>query len=432
MSANFLNTNRNSSRFFFATSENGEQTLGLQYGTTGGAAPVSTMAVTISGSGGNGVIVTEAPAYLATEFMLAENALMGGTNSTYNTLSSINTSLVGFNISYDREGGLGQTTIENYAGNAGTTGFEFLNRGLNSQLQSTINVGINQYISSIGRPGAIAVLGGSGNFLCANTQASVVNSIDKPPNNSRVCFNISDLSGGNGVTLQQRWAIGTTNNPTGGNLGADWNLFSYNDNGTFLSTPLVIKRSDASMYIQNLSSVTATASGQAAGRVFPIVKDNVEFGAPNDVAIIAGATSNQTLFGSTYAPLFSTPVSNLNPNLETLLNVNFLNSLSTGSNHVTYKIGFSTSTAYTNILQTAFVPGSGGTWTPSDLPGANTPIGATNVCAVFDPDGLDATGAGFLYVLGQLSDPGAAADQIYIAKGVSSEPTRNALTYRTI
>jgi hypothetical protein len=114
------------------------------------------------------------------------------------------------------------------------------------------------------------------------------------------------------------------------------------------------------------------------------------------------------------------------------VNINWANSLSTGSNHVNFKLGFSTATAYTNIIQTSYVPGIGGTWTGSDLPGVNTPTGHTNICAVLDPDGLNPPGDGFLYVMGQLSDPNGAADQLYIAKGPSSEPTRNAFTYKTI
>jgi hypothetical protein len=125
-----------------------------------------------------------------------------------------------------------------------------------------------------------------------------------------------------------------------------------------------------------------------------------------------------------------TPVANLNPNNQTLLNINWANSLSTGSNHVNYKIGFSTATAYTNIVQTSYVPG--GSWTPSGIPGATTPIAFTNICAVLDPDGLDATGAGFLYVAGGFADPSAAPNQLFITKGAITEATRNALCYKTI
>ena len=429
MSALNNQTNRNSSRYFFATSENGEQTLGLQYGTTGGAAPISTMAVTISGSGGNGVVVTEAPCYLATEFILAEDALMGGTNSTYNTLSSINTSLVGFNIGFDRQAGSGTTCIESYAGNGAFGGYEFLSRGVNSQLVSTTNVAINNYVSSIGRPGATAVLGASGTFVAANSYASAVNSLDVQTGGAgRGCFTIQDLSGANGVTPQSRWSIGTSSVPSGGNTGSDFTLFSYTDAGTFLGSPIAIQRATGAMRIDNISSISAELGGTAKGQVFPMLADNVEFGAPNDVAVVAGASNQATPF----VVLFSTPVSSINANFQTLLNINFANSLSSGSNHVNYKLGFSTGTAYTNIIQTSYVPGLGGSWTPSDLPGSTTPIGHTNICCTLDSDGITPQGDGFLYVMGQLSDPNAPADQIYIAKGQSSEPTRNAFTYKTI
>lgn len=432
MSALNNQTNKNKSRFFFATSENGEQTLSLEYGTTGGSPSLSTMSVAISGDGGNAVVVNTAPAYIASEYIVAEDALIAGTNSTYFTLSTLATNLTGVSIGTDRQPGSGTACIESYSGNGGFLGFEFLSRGVNGQLISTINTPINNYMSSINRPGATGVLGGSGNLLIANTQASIHNSIDNPPNNSRICFNISDLSGANGVTLQQRWAIGTTNNTTGGNVGSDFTLFSYNDNGTFLDVPLAIRRQDGAMAIANISTISAELGGTAKGQVFPMIPDNVEFGAPNDVIVIAGATSNQTLYGTTFPVLFSTPVANLNANYQTLLNINWANTLSTGSNHVNYKIGFSTATAYTNIIQTSYVPGLGGSWTPSDLPGATSPIGHTNICCTLDSDGITPQGDGFLYVMGQFSDPSAPADQLYIAKGASSEPTRNAFTYKTI
>jgi hypothetical protein len=37
-----------------------------------------------------------------------------------------------------------------------------------------------------------------------------------------------------------------------------------------------------------------------------------------------------------------------------------------------------------------------------------------------------------LYVQGQFSDPAAPADQIFIAKGLVTEATRNALVWRPI
>lgn len=343
MSANFLNTNRNASRFFFATQEDGEQTLGLQYGTTGGAAPISTMAVTISGTQGNGVIVTEAPAYLATEFCLGENAMMGGTNSTYQTLSSINTTLTGFNISMDRVSGSGTTTIENYGTNGSAPGFEFLCRGVGSALQSTL---MESYLSTIGRPGATMVLGPGGGLAVRNS----ISQLQSAP---------LDTSGNFGTTVQ----------------------------------------------------------------TYPAPKTNVEFGAagPNNVVPITAVQTN----------MFSVPLSGLNPNTQTLLNIDFANALSSSASAlVSYRVGFSTATAYTNVKQT--VPVGGGSWTPSGIPSAATPITWTNICCMLDSDGINPDGTATLYIDAQLANPSATADQIFIKKGLVTEPTRNAIVYRSI
>lgn len=351
MAANFLNTNRNADRFFFATTEAGEQDLGLAFGTSGGIPNLSTMSVTLSGGGGS-VIVNQAPQFVASQFVAGEQALVAGTDSTYFTISTLTTSSVGVNISIDRFGGTGTTCIETYAGNGAFGGVEFLNRGLNSELLSTGNVRYNGYVSSIGRPGAIAVLQGNG--LLEN--------------------NMLNTSGIN-------------------------------------------------TYINTIDTIP----------VFPTNVSNEEFQAgSNTVVVIAGATSNSALFGNTYAPLFSTSLTNLNPNGKTFVSVNWANALSTGSNLVTYKVGFSTATAFTNTLSTHPVPGLAGSWTPSDLPGGTTPIGATLITAACDPDGVDAQGGGVLYVLGQLTDAGAAADQIYLDKGPVTEPTRFAITWHAM
>jgi hypothetical protein len=431
MSANNLQTNRNATRFFFATAENGEQTLGLQYGTTGGTPNLSTMAVTISGSGGNGVIVNTAPSYQATDYIFAEQG-MGAYGSTYFTPSTLATTVTGINLSSDRTPGSGLACIESYAGNGSLRGFEFLSRGVDGQVVSSINVNMNNYLSTIGRPGATAALGGNGSCFASDSWiAPYFTSLNAQAGaGGRPAFGIQDLSGALGVTPEFRWAIGTSGVATGANAGSDLTLFSYNDDSSFNSAPWSVKRSDGAMSIQNISSIGCTQGGTSRGQVFPIVADNSEFGAENSVFDIAGATSNQSLYGVTFPVIFSTPVANLNPTLETLVNINFANALSTGSNHVNYKLGFSTGTAYTNIIQTSYVPG--GQFTPSDLPSATTPLGHTNICAVLDPDGLSASGDGFLYVMGQLSDPSAAADKLFCAKGTSSEATRSALTYKSI
>jgi hypothetical protein len=429
MSANNLQTNRNATRFFFATSENGEQTLGLQYGTTGGTPNLSTMAVTISGAGGNGVVVNTAPSFQATDYIFAEQGI-GAYGSTYFSPSTLSQSVTGVNITSDRVPGSGIGCIESYRGNGFTGGFEFLSRGVDGVLQSTGAV-LDGYISSIGRTGATAVLGASGTFVTPNHIGTTFNAYVPPATGGgQGIFTINDLSGANGVTPQGRWAIGTAGAPTGANAGSDFLLFSYQDDGNFLSAPWSVRRSDGAMAIQNISTISCAQGGTSKGQVFPIVQDNSEFGAENQTFVIAGSTSNQALYGLSFPVIFSTPVANLNPTLETLVNINFANALSSGSNHVNYKVGFSTATAYTNIIQTSYVPG--GQFTGSDLPSATTPIGHTNICAVLDPDGLSASGDGFLYVMGQLSDPSAPADQLFCAKGTTSEPTRSALTYKSI
>ena len=412
MSALNNQTNRNSGRYFFATAEDGEQTLGLQYGTTGGAAPISTMAVTISGTQGNGVIVSEAPCYLATEFMLGEDAMMGGTNSTYNTLSSINTTLSGFNISKDRVPGSGRTTIESYNTN-GVGGFEFLNRGVNSALTSTM---MDSWFSAQGAPGATATLFPNGDLatgrnLVTNCGISLA---AQTGGGGAGSWNIADLSGGIGRT---RWSIFKYGIETGGNTGTNLALGAYNDNGSFNSNVFTATRATGAMAITNLSSITNQVSTGTYANVFPCTKDNTEFGIPgaNNTAPITGALS----------VLFSTPVANLNPNTQSLVNINFANAISSASKYVDYKIGFSTATAYTNILQTAYLPGGG--WTPG---GAPSTIGNTNICCILDPDGLNPNGTGFLYVAGRTLD--GSTDTIYIDKGLVTEPTRNALCYRPI
>lgn len=427
MSALNNQTNRNGSRYFFATSDNGQQTLGLQYGTTGGAVNLSTMAVTISGTGGNGVIVNQAPQYIATEFVLGDEAVCGGSSSTYWTPSTLTSNFTGFNLTTDRLNATGIACIESYGGNGTTGGFEFLSRGVNSALLSTTSFGINNYVSSLGRPGATAVLGASGTFVTGTVQASLTTSVDLAPSGfaGRECFTIDDLSG---ATPVARWSLGTATVPAGGNSGSDLTLRSYADDGLSLATPLTIKRSDGSMAIGNISSIATQISTATFAQVYPASKTNVEFGADSNVAVIAGS-SNQAF---PFMPLLSTPLTGLNPNGQTFVSINWANSLSSGSNHVNFKVGFSTGTAYTNILQTAYVPGVGGSWTPSDQPGPATPFGHTLITACIDPDGVNPDGSGVLYVLGQLADPNAAADQLFIAKGTTAEPTRNSLVWRPI
>ena len=155
-------TNKNNSRFFFATAEAaGDQTLGLQFGSSGGTPNLSTTAVTISGTGGNGVIINQGPSFQATEYIFAEEG-MGAYGSTYFTPSTLATTITGINFSSDRTPASGIACIESYGGNGTYKGFEFLGRGVNSQLLSTP---LESVFNTLGSPGALAVLDISGQFL---------------------------------------------------------------------------------------------------------------------------------------------------------------------------------------------------------------------------------------------------------------------------
>jgi hypothetical protein len=337
MAANFLNTNRNTDRYFFATSENGEQQLSLEYGTVG---PFSTMSVAISGDQGNAVTVNVAPDMLANGTVLGQGSVSGGSSSTFLPYFYQNSS--GFNISMDRIPGSGITTIENYGTNGAYKGFEFITHTTGGAI---LYNAMSTFMSTIGRPGATTVLGGTGT-VATN---SVVTNFQATPR--------SDLSGGLEIIL------------------------------------------------------------------YPAPRTNVEFGAagPNNVVPITSVLTN----------MFSIPISALKQNTQTLLNINFANALSTATDAlVTYKVGFSTATAYTNCQQTVVV--GGGSWTPSDIPSATTPITYTNICCMIDSDGINPDGTATLYVDAQLANPSAAPDQIFIKKGLVTEPTRNALTWRSI
>lgn len=252
-----LQTNVNGNKYFFATVEAGEQQLGLSTIVQSG---VSTTAMTISGPAGNAVIYTVAPTFLATEFLAADEGLAVGGASTYWTPSTILTTTQGISLSSDRVAGSGVACIESYAGNGSLKGFEFLSRGLNSELLSTTSVGINTFISSIGNPGATAVLRDTGSLLTAGLQAANLTSLDNPTGaGGRECYNIDDLSG---TEPFQRWSIGTSTVPTGANVGSDFTLFSYGDAGDFLRRDLTVNRVDGAMDIGNLSSVNGVTYPQ--------------------------------------------------------------------------------------------------------------------------------------------------------------------------
>lgn len=412
-------TSKNQNEFFFATKSAGEQDL---FTSTITAGVFSDFVVGIES--GNAVQINQMPDVIGTVTTGGEQMLYAGTASTYKTLSSLSVTATGLSMSIDRSPASGIACIESYGTNGSFKGFEFLSRGVNSELVSTTSVGINNFMSSINRPGATAVIGATGQILTGNTLASFHTSLDVPSGGGgRGAFLINDLSG---VQNLNRWALGTIGVPAGGNTGSDFIVFAYGDNGNFITSPMTIKRSDGAVAIQNISSIQVATSSNY-GSFFPANFTNEEFGAEGKNEVIAGSVSNVALYGQSFAPLFSTSLTGLNPNGKTFVSINWENSLSSGSNHVNYKIGFSTSTAFTNTLTTSYVPG--GLFTGSDLPSANTPRGYTLVTGCLDPDGVEADGTGVLFVQGQLSDPNAPADQLFIAKGEVTEATRNALTW---
>lgn len=417
MSALNNQTNINTNRFFFATAEDGEQTLFL---STSVLYPgVSTLSVGITGAQGNEVVVSQAPNYIATDFLGADQGLTVGAASDYWTLSTIGVNQAGFSLGVDRKPGSGTVSLESYGTNGFPGGFEFLCRGLSSQMVSTNQTYMNNYLSSIGAPGATALLQPTGALNVSLGITTPFYTALGPPNvpGGKSCYGIQDLSGATGTTRIPRWTIGTVDNATGNNTGTNFALFAFDDVGVFNNSPLKIQRANGEMLIQNISSIQNQVSTATYASVFPCTKDNTEFG-------IGGANNTKAITGVPTV-LFSTLVSGLNPNTQSLVNINFANALSTASNFVEYKVGFSTATAYTNILQTAYLPGGG--WTPG---GAPSTIGNTNICCIVDPDGLNPNGTGTLYVAGRTLN--GLADTIYLEKGPITEPTRNALCYRPV
>jgi hypothetical protein len=155
-------------------------------------------------------------------------------------------------------------TIESYASNGPLKGFEFLARGVNSQLVSTP---INSYLSSIGSDGACAKLGGNGQFVAGQgLVAPVAVSLSGPDltGAGTACFSVNDLSGAASIA---RWSWYKYGNATGGNAGTNLALGAYDDTGNFISAPIQITRSNASVaainayaYPQKLLSTVGVAN----------------------------------------------------------------------------------------------------------------------------------------------------------------------------
>ena len=232
-------------RYFFATKTEGEQDLYTQVGTVAG---LSTFNVGITGAQGNLVQIDTMPQVTGTEFINGEQAVFAGVASEYLTLSTINTASAGLSMSIDRKAGSGITSLENYATN-GQGGFEFLSRGVNSQLVSTTQSYMNNYLSSIGAEGATAFLQPTGSMnISLGVTTPFYTSLQSQSALLRSHYGIQDLSGANGVTRVPRWTIGTSNLPTGGNVGTDWCLFAFGDTGTYLGNYLEIQYCEYFLY----------------------------------------------------------------------------------------------------------------------------------------------------------------------------------------
>jgi hypothetical protein len=209
--------------------------------------------VTISGTGGNGVIINQGPSFQATEYIFAEEG-MGAYGSTYFTPSTLATTITGINLSSDRVPASGVACIESYGGNGALRGFEFLCRGTNSAVEATSVASYNGFVSSIGYPGASAFLNPNGILGTAQFNGVEYTSVDTAAA-TKACYSIFDLSGAAGVTPEARWTIGTKGLTTGGNAGTDFTLVGFDDAGGSPIETLSVRRSDGAMNILNLSSV---------------------------------------------------------------------------------------------------------------------------------------------------------------------------------
>jgi hypothetical protein len=254
-------TNINTTRYFFATTEAGEQVLNTETEVAGN---LTDFFVSISGPQGNSVQINQMPDVIGTVTTGGEEMLYAGTASTYKTLSSISATAVGTSISIDRTPASGITTIEAYAGNGSFGGYEFLSRGVNSALLSTP---IDNYMKGIGREGATAVLGASGTLVAGGAVITpVATSLSLPDTTGAGVgvFSVNDLSGVNSLA---RWSFYKFGNPTGAEAGTNLALAAYNDAGNFIAPAMTLDRKTASVaqinqydYPQKLLSTVGTAN----------------------------------------------------------------------------------------------------------------------------------------------------------------------------
>lgn len=362
MASLFNQTNINTNRYFFATQLDGEQQL---FTSNTGVAPAQNTYIGITGGQGNEVLVSQMPTFEGTNWVSGGDAVFAGTNSDYLTLSTIATNSVGASISVDRIPGSGTVAIEAYSGNGANRGFEFLTRGVDSQLVSTNSVGINSYLSSIGAPGATARLGGVGNFITNGVIGAGITSLEQASgtpafSGGRPCIGIQDLSGAAGVTPQARWAIGTVGLPSGGNSGSDLNIYAYNDAGLFNGSPMTIRRSDGATNLTFLSSVNAVPYPQ------------------NLLSTLCSGTQSNTVASNTVTVLFSTTsatTSNMIAGQNYLVDFpSLITAAAPGGSGAFLELGLRLGgNGAFNYLQTMFIP-------PGGLPAQGVASGIVQVC----------------------------------------------------
>jgi hypothetical protein len=97
-----------------------------------------------------------------------------------------------------------------------------------------------------------------------------------------------------------QWAIGMDAVPAGGNSGDNFALFSYDDNGAFLSAPLQVIRATGGVITQNGLTTTTLAATGAVTADSLIVGDGTEAGGA--LAQINGTSGLGRVYDTVYNP----------------------------------------------------------------------------------------------------------------------------------
>lgn len=142
-------------------------------------------------------------------------------------------------------------------------------------------------------------------------QAFVATGTGTPPNNGYFeaisedttgagtgAFRIVDMSG------VARWAIGTSGVEAGMNSGDNFAIYSYADNGTFLSAPIQINRASGGVQMTDGLTVgnTLISTGPIVGPDGPVLAQQLDFLSNQLVALPASPAAGQTItpIGSTF------------------------------------------------------------------------------------------------------------------------------------